>query len=116
MTSSISLHLNLALLYALIVQSSCAIAQMANKNELYTDAQYSSAFTNPIDNPNLPNILLIGDSISIGYTIEVRKLLKQKADVFRIPTNGRHSAFGLNNIDKWLGNRKWDVIHFNWGL
>jgi len=40
MTSSISLHLNLALLSILIMQSSCAIVQMTNKNELYTDTQY----------------------------------------------------------------------------
>ena len=23
---------------------------------------------------------------------------------------------GLSEINKWLGNRKWDLIHFNWGL
>ncbi len=87
-----------------------------SQNELYTGKEFSHAFTNPKDNPKFPNVLLIGDSISIGYTVEVRKLLKGKADVYRIPTNARYTSFGLKNLDKWFGNRKWDIIHFNWGL
>ena len=76
----------------------------------------NDAFAKPQDDPNLPNVLLIGDSISIGYTKHVREQLAGKADVFRIRGNGKHSSFGLQNLDKWLGTRKWDVIHFNWGL
>ena len=93
-----------------------ARAELADKSELYTGKEYSNAFAMPEDDPALPNVLLIGDSISIGYTVDVRKILKGKADVFRIPTNGQASDFGLQNLDKWLGDRKWDVIHFNWGL
>jgi len=71
----------------------------------------------PIENnPNLPRVLLIGDSISIGYTLPVRKLLTDKANVHRVPTNARHTGIGLENIHQWLGDGKWDVIHFNWGL
>ncbi len=84
--------------------------------ELAKGKEYTNAFAMPKDDPALPNVLLIGDSISIGYTVDVRKNLKGKADVFRIPTNGQASDFGLQNLDKWLGDRKWDVIHFNWGL
>jgi lysophospholipase L1-like esterase len=68
------------------------------------------------DTPGLPRVLLIGDSISIGYTLPVRKLLAVKANVHRVPTNARHTGIGLENINKWLGDGKWDVIHFNWGL
>ncbi len=68
------------------------------------------------DNPALPRVLLIGDSISIGYTLAVRDLLKETANVHRIPTNGGPTTNGLKNIDAWLGESKWDVIHFNWGL
>lgn len=75
-----------------------------------------TAFDNPRDDPKLPNVLLIGDSISIGYTPYVRQQLTGKADVFRIPTNGRYASYGLENLDKWIGDRHWDVIHFNWGL
>jgi acyl-CoA thioesterase-1 len=68
------------------------------------------------DVPGLPRVLIIGDSISIGYTLDVRELLKGKANVHRIPTNGGPTTNGLKNIQAWLGDSKWDVIHFNWGL
>jgi acetyl esterase/lipase/lysophospholipase L1-like esterase len=68
------------------------------------------------DDPDLPRVLLIGDSISIGYTLPVRELLVGKANVHRIPTNARHTGIGLQMINEWLGDGKWDVIHFNWGL
>ncbi len=90
--------------------------ELASKEELFEGPEYASAFKNPEDNPDLPNILLIGDSISNAYTIDVRKLLAGKADVFRIPGNGKNSAYGLKHLDQWIGTRKWDVIHFNWGL
>ncbi len=68
------------------------------------------------DVPDLPRVLLIGDSISIGYTLPTRELLKGKVNVHRIPTNGGPTTRGLVQIDSWLGNGHWDVIHFNWGL
>ena len=64
----------------------------------------------------LPNVLIIGDSISIGYTLPTRDLLQGKVNLHRIPTNGGPTTKGLSDIDKWLGKRKWDLIHFNWGL
>lgn len=68
------------------------------------------------DVAGLPRVLLIGDSISMGYTLDVREMLKGKANVHRIPTNGGPTTNGLKNIKTWLGESKWDVIHFNWGL
>ena len=68
------------------------------------------------DVPGLPRVLLIGDSISIGYTVPVRELLKGKANVHRPLTNCGPTTNGLRGIDSWLGDGKWDVIHFNWGL
>ncbi|MEI8041509.1 MAG: SGNH/GDSL hydrolase family protein [Verrucomicrobiota bacterium] len=68
------------------------------------------------DEPGLPRVLLIGDSISIGYTLTVRSSLKGKANVHRIPTNGAWTEFGLSHLKEWLGHGKWDVIHFNFGL
>jgi acyl-CoA thioesterase-1 len=68
------------------------------------------------DVPGLPRVLIIGDSISMGYTGPVRALLKDKANVHRIPQNGGPTKNGIANIDKWLGDGKWDVIHFNWGI
>ncbi len=68
------------------------------------------------DVPGLPRVLLIGDSISIGYTVPVRDLLKGKANVHRIPENGGPTTNGTAKLAKWIGTSKWDVIHFNWGL
>jgi acyl-CoA thioesterase-1 len=64
----------------------------------------------------LPRVLLIGDSISVGYTAPVRELLKGKANVHRPKTNCGPTTKGVAEIDAWLGDGKWDVIHFNWGL
>ena len=64
----------------------------------------------------LPHALIIGDSISIGYTLPTRALLKGKVNLHRIPTNGGPTTKGIAEIEKWLGNKNWDLIHFNWGL
>jgi acyl-CoA thioesterase-1 len=68
------------------------------------------------DQPGLPRVLLIGDSISMGYTIPVRKLLTGKVNVHRIPENAAFTGHGVKRIDAWLGNSQWDAIHFNFGL
>jgi acyl-CoA thioesterase-1 len=68
------------------------------------------------DVPGLPRVLLIGDSISIGYTLAVRNELKGKANVHRPATNCGPTTRGVEMIDQWLGNSAWDVIHFNFGL
>ena len=74
------------------------------------------AFAPVTDNPALPRVLLIGDSISIGYTVPARELLKGTANVHRIPVNGGPTSRGFENINQWLEKSKWDVIHFNFGL
>ncbi len=65
---------------------------------------------------HLPRVLIIGDSISIGYTPFVKKLLAGKAGVFHNRGNAQDTWNGLNKLDRWLGRDDWDVIHFNWGL
>ncbi len=79
-------------------------------------ARINPVFAPIEDNPALPRALLIGDSISIGYTLPVRRLLDGKVNVHRVPANARHTGIGLQKINEWLGDGKWDVIHFNWGL
>ena len=73
--------------------------------------------------PQLPSVLIIGDSISMGYTLPVRTLLQGKANVFRpmradgkAPVNCSSTNTGLKELRQWLGDTKWAVIHFNWGL
>ena len=68
------------------------------------------------DVPGLPRVLLIGDSISIGYTRAVRAILVDRANVHRPGENCGDTAYGLERIDDWLGQGPWAVIHFNFGL
>ena len=77
---------------------------------------FQHPFANPVDQPGLPRVLIVGDSISIGYTPRVRRLLDGKANVHRPQTNCRWSAYGNEHISEWIGDGKWDVIHFNFGL
>jgi acyl-CoA thioesterase-1 len=74
------------------------------------------AFLPVQDVPGLPRVLIIGDSISMGYTLPVRELLAGKANVHRPPTNCSSTGNGLSHLRSWLGDQKWDVIHFNFGL
>jgi lysophospholipase L1-like esterase len=64
----------------------------------------------------LPRVLLIGDSVSRGYTQAVRKELKGVANVHRAPENCGPVANGLRKLDVWLGDKQWDLIHFNFGI
>lgn len=70
----------------------------------------------------LPNILIIGDSISMGYTPFVQELMKGKANVSRPKAanggrlNCEGTTKGVKMIDEWLTVDKWDIIHFNFGL
>jgi GDSL-like Lipase/Acylhydrolase family len=68
------------------------------------------------DGAGLPRVLLIGDSISMGYTLEVRAHLAGVATVHRPAANCNSTGFGLTHLAKWLGDGHWDVIHFNFGL
>lgn len=61
-------------------------------------------------------VLLLGDSISIGYTPGVCRLLEGFKKVCRPEANCGDTESGLRNIPDWLGGRRWEVIHFNWGL
>lgn len=76
--------------------------------------------------PPLPRVLLLGDSISIGYTPHVRRALVGRAVVARA-NRGLHSRVtencagttkGVQHLGRWLAQDggRWDVIHFNFGL
>ena len=79
-------------------------------------AHKSNAWDFVQDDSKLPRVLLIGDSVSRGYTLATRKYLAGKANVHRAPENCGPTANGLKKIDIWLGDGKWDVIHFNFGI
>jgi acyl-CoA thioesterase-1 len=89
----------------------------AAQNKASKDAtQADPSFAEVPDTPGLPRVLLIGDSISMGYTVPVRNLLKGKANLHRIPENGGPTTNGLLRLKAWIGDGHWDLIHFNWGL
>jgi acyl-CoA thioesterase-1 len=72
-----------------------------------------------VDDPKLPRVLIIGDSVSVAYTLDVRKNLAGFANVHRIAANGgsTRTALGDYGLVRWLKpDEKWDVIHFNEGL
>jgi acyl-CoA thioesterase-1 len=85
-----------------------------------SDAAQPAKAENPlapiVDVPGLARVLIIGDSISMGYTIPTRELLKGRVNLHRVPTNAGGTSLGLSKLDAWLGANKWDVIHFNFGL
>lgn len=68
------------------------------------------------EDPHLPRVLIIGDSISLGYTWEVRKLLAGKANVQHPNVNCWSTEFALEHVKQWVGEKHWDVIYFNFGL
>lgn len=63
-----------------------------------------------------PKILIIGDSISIGYTPFVKKHFSDRAIVLHNPGNAQHTGTGLEKVKQWVDNEDWDIIQFNWGL
>jgi acyl-CoA thioesterase-1 len=91
----------------LLLCASLAFAQQKQPNPAFAAIE---------DVAGLPRVLIIGDSISIGYTLPVREMLQGKANVHRIPANAATTRVTLGHIDEWLGDGKWDVIHCNWGL
>lgn len=63
-----------------------------------------------------PKILIIGDSISIGYTPYLETHFADRAVVKHNPGNAQHTGTGLQKIKEWTGDEEWDIVQFNWGL
>ncbi len=73
------------------------------------------------DDPNLPRVLVIGDSISMNYHEAAKAALKGIANYHRNEGNSFSSVHGVSNAELWLGDYQqkglhWDVIQFNHGL
>jgi lysophospholipase L1-like esterase len=66
--------------------------------------------------PDLPKIVLVGDSIRLGYAPLVAKRLEGKAVVVSSQANGGDSANVLKNLDEWVIREKPDIVHLNAGL
>ena len=68
------------------------------------------------DGPGLPKVVLIGDSIRLGYAPKVAERLAGKAVVVSPPANGGDSSNVLENLEEWAIREKPDVVHLNCGL
>lgn len=73
------------------------------------------------DDPRLPRVLVIGDSISMNYHEAAKAALNGVANYHRIENNAFSTEHGVTNTELWLGDYgqrglHWDVIQFNHGL
>ncbi len=64
----------------------------------------------------MKQIILIGDSIRIGYQDVVRRELGARAQVWTPDENGRDSRNVRAHLDAWLIARQPAVVHLNCGL
>jgi lysophospholipase L1-like esterase len=64
----------------------------------------------------LPRVVLVGDSIRMGYAPLVAKQLEGKAVVISAKPNGEDSGNVLRNLDEWVISERPDVVHLNAGL
>lgn len=66
----------------------------------------------------MKNLLLIGDSIRLGYDKAIKKTLEGKANVFFPEDNCRFASYVLRYINEYfaLVDGEVDVIHWNTGL
>eukprot|EP00040_Diaphanoeca_grandis_P005963 m.35340 g.35340 ORF g.35340 m.35340 type:complete len:376 (-) comp17117_c0_seq1:56-1183(-) len=73
----------------------------------------------------LKNVLIIGDSVSLGYTPSVAEILGDVALVQHAPWGGdggaEETAYGMQCLDYWLRSPaglaiKPDLVYFNFGL
>ncbi len=64
----------------------------------------------------LPKVVLIGDSIRLGYAPVVARLLSGKAAVVSVEANGGDSGNVLRNLEEWVIREKPDIVHLNAGL
>lgn len=67
----------------------------------------------------MKNILLLGDSIRMGYDSFLRNKLLGRANVFYHEDNGRFTQYTLRTLSDWKGQLSLpeiDIVHWNNGL
>lgn len=64
----------------------------------------------------LPKVVLVGDSIRMGYAETVTKELDGKAVIVSSKSNGGDSSNVLRNLNAWVIQEQPDVVHFNCGI
>lgn len=64
----------------------------------------------------LPTVVLVGDSIRMGYAPLVARRLEGKAIVVSAKANGEDTRNVLKNLDEWVITQSPAVVHLNAGL
>jgi lysophospholipase L1-like esterase len=64
----------------------------------------------------MKRVILIGDSIRMGYQPTVQELLGQQVELWAPQENGGTSANVLAHLDEWVLARCPDILHLNCGL
>jgi len=64
----------------------------------------------------MKSVILIGDSIRMGYQETVRDCLGDRVDIWTPEKNGGDSTNVVANIQDWVLDRKPDILHLNCGL
>jgi hypothetical protein len=93
----------------------CFLTACSGKN----DAPYNACTLDQTLQPSngKPTVLIIGDSISLGYTPFIQQSLDNNYDVIHNPCNAENSTWTLANIDVWLAGRtNFESITWNNGL
>lgn len=65
---------------------------------------------------NLPKVVLLGDSIRMGYAPFVEKQLVGKAEVWAPDENCRTTDNIIYNMNSWIKMQAPDLVHINAGL
>ena len=64
----------------------------------------------------MPLVILIGDSIRMGYQRVVQEELRAEAEVWGPTQNGGTSSNVLAHLDEWVISQNPDIVHLNCGL
>src|SRR5438046_10661695 len=94
---------SLTLFLAAAMLSLTAFAQ-EQKAPAKKKAAPNPAFEPVQDVAGLPRVLIIGDSISIGYQPALRETLKGKANVHRPATNCGPTTRAVEQNEQWIGS------------
>jgi hypothetical protein len=88
-----------------------------DKNLVREQYEWSNIWWDCANDPKLPRVLLIGDSISCGYSAVVTKLLEGKYHVDRLGTSRSiNDPVLIKETKMMLEDSKYVAIHFNNGL
>ena len=64
----------------------------------------------------MKKVILIGDSIRMGYQPTVQQALLNQAHVWVPQENGGTSTNVLAHLDEWILSHRPDIVHLNCGL